>query len=176
MLKLLQHMATNISQLTTQVAVLCAFGKAIDLRIEMKLYRAVKQYRTVLCSAPLIGVIVGLFQFMLKLLWSSRISWNASNLHCAVTALGRVIPFRSTNTHGGTNLRIKFELPVLYIQTGILIQITVKYMMTSSSGNIFRVTERGIHRRPVKSPHKWPVKRKMFPFDDVIMGRSSLLH
>ena len=29
---------------------------------------------------------------------------------------------------------------------------------------------RGIHRRPVNSPHKWPVTRKMFPFDDVIMG------
>ena len=28
---------------------------------------------------------------------------------------------------------------------------------------------RGIHRRPVNSPHKWPVTRKMFPFDDVIM-------
>ena len=29
--------------------------------------------------------------------------------------------------------------------------------------------ERGIHRGPVNSPHKWPVTRKMFPFDDVIM-------
>ena len=28
---------------------------------------------------------------------------------------------------------------------------------------------RGIHRGPVNSPHKWPVMRKMFPFDDVIM-------
>ena len=28
---------------------------------------------------------------------------------------------------------------------------------------------RGIHRRPVNSPHKWPATRKMFPFDDVIM-------
>ena len=27
----------------------------------------------------------------------------------------------------------------------------------------------GIHRSPVNSPHKWPVTRKMFPFDDVIM-------
>ena len=26
-----------------------------------------------------------------------------------------------------------------------------------------------IHRWPVNSPHKWPVTRKMFPFDDVIM-------
>ena len=25
----------------------------------------------------------------------------------------------------------------------------------------------GIHRWPVNSPHKWPVTRKMFPFDDV---------
>ena len=31
---------------------------------------------------------------------------------------------------------------------------------------------RGIHRWPVNSPHKWPVTRKMFPFDDVIMGRN----
>ena len=28
---------------------------------------------------------------------------------------------------------------------------------------------RGIHRWPVNSPHKMPVTRKMFPFDDVIM-------
>ena len=28
---------------------------------------------------------------------------------------------------------------------------------------------RVIHRWPVNSPHKWPVTREMFPFDDVIM-------
>ena len=28
---------------------------------------------------------------------------------------------------------------------------------------------RGILRWPVNSPHKWPVTRKIFPFDDVIM-------
>ena len=33
---------------------------------------------------------------------------------------------------------------------------------------------RGIHRGPVNSPHKWPVTRKMFPFDDVIMNGSVL--
>ena len=31
---------------------------------------------------------------------------------------------------------------------------------------------REIHRGPVNSPHKWPVTRKMFPFDDVIMHQS----
>ena len=33
---------------------------------------------------------------------------------------------------------------------------------------------RGIHRWPVNSPHKWPVTRKMFRFDDVIMGEATL--
>ena len=28
---------------------------------------------------------------------------------------------------------------------------------------------RGILRWPMNSPHKWPVKQKMFPFDDIIM-------
>ena len=39
---------------------------------------------------------------------------------------------------------------------------------------------RGIHRGPVNSPHKWPVTRKMFPFDGVTMtetrGKPSPLH
>ena len=28
----------------------------------------------------------------------------------------------------------------------------------------------GIHRGPVNSPHKWPVTRRMFPFDDAIVS------
>ena len=34
---------------------------------------------------------------------------------------------------------------------------------------------RGIHRGPMNSPHKWPVTRKMFPFDDVIMQTCSFV-
>ena len=33
----------------------------------------------------------------------------------------------------------------------------------------------GIHRGPVNSPHKGPVTRKMFPFDDVIMEHPARL-
>ena len=33
---------------------------------------------------------------------------------------------------------------------------------------------RGIHRGPVNSPHKWPVTRKMFRFDDVIIAFSEI--
>ena len=47
-------------------------------------------------------------------------------------------------------------------------------MMTSSNGNVLRVTgnlcgEFTGPRWPVDSPHKWPITRKMFPLDDVIM-------
>ena len=31
----------------------------------------------------------------------------------------------------------------------------------------------GIHRWPVNSPHKWPVTRKTFPFDDMYHGLST---
>ena len=34
---------------------------------------------------------------------------------------------------------------------------------------------RELHRGPVNFPHKWPVTRKMFPFDDVIMIKLSIL-
>ena len=32
----------------------------------------------------------------------------------------------------------------------------------------------GIHLSPVNSPHKWPVMRKMFPFNDVIMNNDKV--
>ena len=34
---------------------------------------------------------------------------------------------------------------------------------------------RGIPRRPVNSPHKWPLTWKMFPFDDVIMNTYDIM-
>ena len=34
---------------------------------------------------------------------------------------------------------------------------------------------RGIHRGPMHSPHKWPVMREMFPFDDVTIELAPVL-
>ena len=34
----------------------------------------------------------------------------------------------------------------------------------------------GIHRWPVNSPHKWPVTRRMFPSDDVIMQYGNFVY
>ena len=39
-----------------------------------------------------------------------------------------------------------------------------KYQSSASLASV-----RGVHRWPLNSPHKWPVTRKMFPFDDVII-------
>ena len=33
---------------------------------------------------------------------------------------------------------------------------------------------RGIHRGPMNSLHKWPLTRKMVPFDDVIMASKGI--
>ena len=65
------------------------------------------------------------------------------------------------------------------IMDAVLCQITsltINYS-TVSSGSDQRKHQspaslayvRRTHRWPVNSPHKWPVTRKMFPFDDVIM-------
>ena len=56
--------------------------------------------------------------------------------------------------------------------TGLTIVFSIVYLDTDqrkhqSSASLAFV--RVIHRRPVNSPHKWPVTWKMFPFDDVIM-------
>ena len=41
----------------------------------------------------------------------------------------------------------------------------------SNKTSKLRVTGPWIHRGPVNSPHKWPVTRKIFPFDDIIISR-----
>ena len=56
--------------------------------------------------------------------------------------------------------------------TGVLIVYSIVYSGVDqrkyeSSASLAFVG--GIHRWPVNSPHKGPVTRKMFPFDDVIM-------
>ena len=50
----------------------------------------------------------------------------------------------------------------------LLISFLVLSMLFMSCESV-TLQWRGIHRGPVNSPHKWPVTRKMLPFDDVIM-------
>ena len=52
------------------------------------------------------------------------------------------------------------------------------FRRSSKKTSKFHITGlvRGINRWPVNSPHKGPVTRKMFPFDDVIMIFEHLFH
>ena len=65
--------------------------------------------------------------------------------------------------------RLKSPASPLFTQPLILAQIKEK---NQSSASLAFVRE--IDRWPVNSPHKGPVTRKMFPFDDVIMTDISL--
>ena len=73
--------------------------------------------------------------------------------------------------------KIRSVIPARYSNNRHLVLFVVIYQAVlsypfHSSASLALV--RGIHRRPVNSPHKWPVTRKMFPFDDVIMSSPSL--
>ena len=52
-----------------------------------------------------------------------------------------------------------------------IVYATVYSRRRSKKTPMLRITGlcEGIHRWPVNSPHKWPVTRKMFSFDDVIL-------
>ena len=69
-----------------------------------------------------------------------------------------------TMTSWGAQWHLKSPASRLFVQ--LLIQGADERKHQSSASPAF---VRGIHRWLVNSPHKGPVMRKMFPFDDVIM-------
>ena len=102
--------------------------------------------------------------------------WNMMNvgvvLEWTSVVLGRrVWPVLLGN---GPNVRINY-----YWYYGDVIMATIVYSAVYSDIDQRKHQSpaslafvRGIHRR--NSPQKWPVTRKMFPFDDVIMGMSTV--
>ena len=113
-------------------------------------------------------------------------SWKASttrNLNCNVDRVLSVTMI--TSWHGNCVFRITGDLWGESAHYDDVIMGTIASQITSltsvystvysgadqskhqSSASLAFVW--GIHRGPVNSPHKWPVTRKMFPFDDVIM-------
>ena len=47
-----------------------------------------------------------------------------------------------------------------------LLNCLFRHRSNKTSSSVSLAFVRGIHRWPVNSPHKWPVTRKIFPFDD----------
>ena len=65
---------------------------------------------------------------------------------------------------------------IMYPMVSKITSVTIVYSIVYSGADQIKHQSsaslafvRGIHRWPVNSPHKWPVTRKMSPFDDVIM-------
>ena len=92
-----------------------------------------------------------------------------------------LILLRYKDPHQGTERNTQIYVIMYYsdvIMGAMASQITSIAIKTVYSGADLRKHQsssslafvRGIHRWPVNSPHKGPVTRKMFPFDDVIMG------
>ena len=64
-----------------------------------------------------------------------------------------------------------FQITGVTIVCSTVSSDTDKNMQRSAS----LASVRGIHRQPMDSPHKGPITRKMFPFDDVIMNLQHVL-
>ena len=90
------------------------------------------------------------------------------------------VPFSRNSCHGRYPMaRPHYNDVIMGVKASQITSLTIFYSTVysdadqrkhqSSASSAF---VRGIHRGPVNSPHKWPVTRKMFPFDDVFMIRA----
>ena len=85
--------------------------------------------------------------------WNQRLLWRAVRINIYLKHYGDVIM-------GAIASQIT-SLAIVYS--------TVYYQRKHQSSASLAVVW-GINRGSVNSPHKWPITRKMFPFDDVIMN------
>ena len=76
-----------------------------------------------------------------------------------------------------TNQRVQYDDVIMGVIASQITSLTIVYSTVYSTADQRNHQSsaplafvRGIHRGPVNFPHKWPVTRKMFPFDDVIMN------
>ena len=81
----------------------------------------------------------------------------------------------------GQNSLVHYDDVIMTMLASQITSLTVVYSIVysgvnqrkhQSSASLAFVRE--IHRGPVNFPHKWPVTRKMFPFDDVIMPHDNI--
>ena len=77
-------------------------------------------------------------------------------------------------------LRISLRCRIMGVIASQITSLTIFYSTVYSDADqrkhqssVSLAFVRGIHRGPVNSPHKWPITRKMLPFDDVVMSRQT---
>ena len=102
--------------------------------------------------------------------WRSSVNlhnWNTLEHHWEAT--GRPLE------HTGNALAANSSFSPVAFQCTLGSKFQAHWIATGLSLNYHWLRVRvafvqGLHQWPANSPHKWPVKRKMFPFDDVIMS------
>ena len=84
--------------------------------------------------------------------------------------------FTHAYMHRSASMSLHYDDLIMTMLASQITSLTVVYSIVysgvnqrkhQSSASLAFVRE--IHRGPVNFPHKWPITRKMFPFDDVIM-------
>ena len=105
--------------------------------------------------------------------WRRTLEFNGPRPCLHTLYLAGMKPFTSSLLHGlwshyndVTMSAMPSQITSLAIVYSILDSGADQRIHQSSASLAF---VRGIHRSPVNFPHKRPVTRKMFPFDDVIM-------
>ena len=133
-------------------------------------------------------IITQIFQFV-SLISKFKMAFYLVWVHCTCTSIFHIrnfvvlnlliylyvsIPFPSTSSRIDRCHYNDVKMSALASQ---ITSLTVVYSTVSSAADQRKHQSsaslafvRGIHRRPVNSSHKWPVTRRMFPFDDVIMA------
>ena len=89
----------------------------------------------------------------IELNWVSRVLWQWGNF---------------TNHYDDVIMTMLASQITILTVVYSIVYSGVNQRKHQSSASLAFVRE--IHPGPVNFPHKWPVTRKMFPFDDVIIG------
>ena len=103
-------------------------------------------------------------------------SWD-----CMMFIIGICTLLRQHSYTETTSLSLQYDDVIMGAKASQITSLTIVYSTVYSGADQSRHQSSaslafvwGIHRGPVNSPHKWPVTRKMFPFDDVILTGSSV--
>ena len=141
--------------------------KGVHLKISSEKYRSFCLGFTALTHCALMTVVINLGNDLLTL------------LRQAISNVAQKYPkeYPYLWFHHNVFTNIHYSDVTMGAIASQIISLTVVYSTVYSGADqrkyrssVSLAFVRGIYRWPVNPPHKWPVTRKMFPFDDVIMS------
>ena len=101
--------------------------------------------------------------------------WMSSMLRLFLKFSVQICTFGIVYVRASTHTVLHYGDVIMGVLASQITSLTILYSDQRKQSSVSLAFVWGIHRLPVNSPHKWPVTRKMFPFDDVIMAWSRTL-